>query len=497
MKIYVGTFSKELNSTKRPSLSTSIDVELKDGCSFLTPVLIFNESVWSESYNYCYIPKWNRYYYLHDAVVQGPRWFVTCAVDVLASWRTEILASSAYVTRSASDYSVDLPDASWSHPSTPSITKTTVTVDGMSATGCFLLFTASDDTVQVNSSIPSLAVYLLTGAELKQICNYMFSSSFFDDASTDPDTQLQLDSTTATLAKTFFNPFQYIIKCMWLPINPTYIPHTQGLYPIGFGWWNYSSLTVPMINDNYCALTFNFTQGSYNDWTDRSADWTNTLLYVPGFGQFNLSPEFQGLAVSARIVVDLATGNAQMMLDVDNKTIQSATGKLGCDIQLSSLYEDVMSDITSKSGLLKTAGGAAAGAAKTLGGALRSIGHNVKELFTGGSDYQNVDLSVNAGELVSNAAQGAQAALQPTMTLAGTNSAIALIAQNPDVLLTVTHFARFSNTWSALGGTCNRVKTLGNLSGYTEVVNPNVQAGATSSELAQISNFLRGGFYIE
>jgi len=496
MKIRVGTVSKEINSTFRPSLTTEIDVQIKDGCSFLSPVLIFNENVWSESYNYCYIPKWNRYYFLHDAVIQGPRWFVTCAVDVLASWRTQILASSAYVARSASDYTLDLPDPTWSHGSLPAVTETNIPIDGLSATGAFLLFTASNDLQTVNTEIPSLSVYILTGAQLKEVCNYLFSGAFFQDATTDPDTQIKLDSTTATLAKTFFNPFQYVIKCMWVPIAPTYLPATQGQYSVNFGWWE-SQTQAPMVNGNHSALTFSFTLGSYTDWTSRSAGWTNDILYIPGFGHITISPEYQGRTIGGRIVLDLASGKAQLMLDVDNKIFQSATGKLGCDIQLSSLYEDVVNDLGSKGSIIKAGVGAAAGAARSLGGTLSSIGHNIKEWFTGSGNYERVELTAGAGEIASQAVQGAQAALQPSMSLCGINDGMALIQQNIQAKLTISRFSRFADVHTRLGGMCSRIMTLSSLSGYTEVVNPNVEAPATSAELLQISAFLRGGFYIE
>lgn len=496
MIIYVGTVSKEINSTLKPTLNTSIDVQVKDGCSFLSPVLIFNENVWSEAYNYCYIPKWNRYYFLHDAVIQGPRWFVTCAVDVLASWRSQILASSAYVARSASDYTLDLPDPTWSHGSLPDISETNVAIDGMSATGAFLLFTASNDLQTVNTEIPSLSVYILTGAQLKEVCNYLFSGAFFQDATTDPDTQIQLDSTTATLAKTFFNPFQYVIKCMWVPIAPTYLPATQGQYSVNFGWWE-SQTQAPMVNGNYSALTFSFTLGSYVNWTSRSAAWVNDILYIPGFGHIQISPEYQGRTIGGRIVLDLATGKAQLMLDVDGKIFQSATGKLGCDIQLSSLYEDVINDLGSKGTLIKSGIGAAAGAARSIGGTLSAIGNNIKEWFTGSGNYERVELTAGAGEIAESAVKGAQAALQPSMSLCGINDGMALIQQNIQAKLTISRFTRYADNHTRLGGVCGQIKTLSTLSGYTEVVNPNVEAPATSAELLQISAFLRGGFYIE
>lgn len=490
MIIRVGTVSKEINSTLRPTLTTEIDVQIKDGCSFLSPVLIFNEDVWSESYNYCYIPKWNRYYFLHDAVIQGPRWFVTCACDVLASWRTQILASSAYVARSASDYTLDLPDPTWSHGSLPAVTETNIPIDGLSSTGAFLLFTASDDLQTVNTEIPSLSVYILTGAQLKQICNYLFSSDFFNAATAG------MDTTTASLSKTFFNPFQYVIKCMWVPIAATYLPATQGQYSVNFGWWE-SNVQAPMVNGNHSALTFSFTLGSYTDWTSRSANWTNDILYIPGFGHINISPEYQGRTIGGRIVLDLASGKAQLMLDVDNKIFQSATGKLGCDIQLSSLYEDVVNDLGSKNSLIKAGVGAAAGAARSISGTLASIGHNVKEWFTGSGNYERVELTAGAGEIASQAVQGAQAALQPSMSLCGINDGMALIQQNIQAKLTISRFTRLADVHTRLGGMCSRILTLSSLSGYTEVVNPNVEAPATSAELLQISAFLRGGFYIE
>lgn len=490
MKVRVGTVSKEINSTYQPTLTTEIDVQIKDGCSFLSPVLIFNENVWSESYNYCYIPKWHRYYFLHDAVIQGPRWFVTCAVDVLATWRSQILASSAYVARSASDYTLDLPDPTWSHASLPTVTETNIAIDGLSSTGAFLLFTASDDLQTVNTEIPSLSVYILTGAQLKQICNYLFSSDFFNAATSG------MDTTTAALSKTFFNPFQYVIKCMWVPIAATYLPATQGQYSVNFGWWA-SNVQAPMVNGNYSALTFSFTLGSYTDWTSRSAAWTNDILYIPGFGHITISPEYQGRTIGGRIVLDLASGKAQLMLDVDNKIFQSATGKLGCDIQLSSLYEDVINDLGSKGSIIKAGVGAAAGAARSLSGTLKSIGNNIKEWFTGSGNYERVELTAGAGEVASQAVQGAQAALQPSMSLCGINDGMALIQQNIQAKLTISCFTRYADVHTRLGGVCSQIRTLSNLSGYTEVVNPNVEAPATSAELLQISAFLKGGFYIE
>ena len=55
-------------------------------------------------YNYCYIPKLDRYYYIDNIFTQGALVVISCRVDVLMSHSKDILRSSQYVLRQETKY---------------------------------------------------------------------------------------------------------------------------------------------------------------------------------------------------------------------------------------------------------------------------------------------------------------------------------------------------------------------------------------------------------
>ena len=349
MEIRVGTFLKEINSTKAPNISstttpgfTNIEVQLKDNVSMLSPVILIDDSVYDPTWNYCYIYIWHRFYFLHDAVITtGGIWEVQLGVDVLATWRSYILAADAYVARSASNYSLFLPDSTWSHDSDIYYNTQEINI-GLSA-GTYLLYVCADDQSSDPTSVPAFAVYELTPLELKNLCKYMFSADFLGTVTADIT-----DVSTAALSKTFFNPFQYVSKCMWVPFTPE--PRTAAnTKQIAFGWWDGKpTITGGLISAHTWTTSFTFSLDSYNDWTDRDPAWTRNLLYIPGFGQIEVPSSYQGQTITGEIIVDLASGEAGLFLwsnrAGNNALIQTATGKMGADVQLSSVYEDLIQD---------------------------------------------------------------------------------------------------------------------------------------------------------
>lgn len=499
----LGTTTKEINSTFQPTefLTHELDIQIKDGCSILSPVILLRDEVYDPSWNYMYLSKWGRYYFLHDAVITNGIWSVQCAVDVLASWRTGILDSTAYVRRSASDYTEHIEDSCWSHTDDPIISKTTINC-GFDDTGTFILYTASDAAGD-KLAVPSLSAYVMGPGKLSSICNYMFSSDFFESALADVS-----DGTTKGISKTFFNPFQYVVKCMWVPFTPPVDREST----INFGWWE-STERASILGSHIYTHTFNFTVGSHSNWTDRHSAWANYTLYVPGFGQQTISPDFAGMTLTAEIIVDLTTGQGGLFIkNSAGAILQSATGQIGCDIQLSSLYEDIVSDFGNKGSALINGVKAGIGAISAMGGTgkfgegLKNLGGKITSALAIGltgydesnaESFNAIDLSVNAGELASAAVSGAQGALQPTLSTIGANGTRAIIETEYQAVFTSTKYARYQDIHSRLGGVCNKVRSLTGLEGYTEVVNPHVNVGATSEEITMINNFLSGGFYIE
>lgn len=94
---------------------------LTDGTLNITnPVIEFapttNISDWSDivesvRYNYFYIPKFARFYYIENIETKGSHVIVTGKCDVLMSFKDDILASTQYITRSESRRSAYLSDS--------------------------------------------------------------------------------------------------------------------------------------------------------------------------------------------------------------------------------------------------------------------------------------------------------------------------------------------------------------------------------------------------
>lgn len=494
MKIRIGTLAKENNSTKRIDVSgttttgfTNMDVQLKDNVSIHSPVIKIDNDSYNPSWNYVYIELWNRFYFIRESViVPGGVWEVQLIEDVLATWKTEIAASTCYVSRSASHGSDYLPDSTWSHDTNIYTKATTIdlTLDG---TGIFLLYVASDDTS--NQGIPGCTVYAVTIAELSDLMNYLFSSAFFDSATGDIT-----DTSTKALAKTFFNPFQYILRCMWIPMPLTLIGH-EASAPMHFGWWtaddSQHSITYDgcKVKSSTYITEKSFTLETYTSWIDRDPTWSKYDLYLPGCGTVSIPSDYAGQTLKLKMYVDLATGAVCYFLrDNLNTIISSAMGQLGCDVQLSSLYKDFINQ--GATGLIGTAvrsafAGAVTGVHKMLA--------NYKPDFS-----MSLASDLNATkDLVSNSVTGTQAAMQPTASSVGSNGVRSILQYEYQAIVSISKYHRYEDIHVPLGKACNKVLQLGNLSGYTECVNPKVDIPGNSEESAAINSFLTTGFYME
>lgn len=86
------------------TLQSNVELQgtLKEECSIINPVFVI-EHANPSSYNYCYIPEFNRYYYITDIVsVRTNLWRVSCTVDVLMSYQTQILNLDVIVNANSS-----------------------------------------------------------------------------------------------------------------------------------------------------------------------------------------------------------------------------------------------------------------------------------------------------------------------------------------------------------------------------------------------------------
>ena len=88
-----------------------IDVILKTAADIMHPVILLQSQSIPAGANYCYIEKFNRYYYIITQNVQNSKVNeIELSVDVLMSFKNTILTSTAVAERTSNKYNRYLPD---------------------------------------------------------------------------------------------------------------------------------------------------------------------------------------------------------------------------------------------------------------------------------------------------------------------------------------------------------------------------------------------------
>lgn len=92
-----------VNSSEKQSINkilssgTVLLGSLRNETSIINPSVLI-EHTNPSSFNYCYIPDFNRYYFITNITsVRTNLWRIDCSVDVLMSFRTQILALNVIV----------------------------------------------------------------------------------------------------------------------------------------------------------------------------------------------------------------------------------------------------------------------------------------------------------------------------------------------------------------------------------------------------------------
>lgn len=83
----------------------SVEANLKNDVSVINPTLVLNYTANILDSNYCFIPKFNRYYFIDEIIpITGDRCIVKCRVDVLESFKEDIKSLTVILDKSQSIY---------------------------------------------------------------------------------------------------------------------------------------------------------------------------------------------------------------------------------------------------------------------------------------------------------------------------------------------------------------------------------------------------------
>ena len=489
-------FSKKANSTKIPTgtdAHSDFLCNIKDNASVLDPVLEVYltgtdpaDTPIGSGFNYCYIAKWSRYYFITDWKYNRGLWYAYCHVDVLASYKTSIGALSKYVLRSAANYDTNITDTFYPAKSNVTQTIKAGTVPFNLTNGCYILGLIGE---RPSGNVPNMGginYYLLTESQMQEFSNYLTSSVF---------AQLTTDLTaglTEAVSKAIINPIEYISSCMFFPFSITGVSET--VQP-KIGWWNTSPLSsgcsaigsgiggsslLKNVTISSIAIGHHpeYTRGQYLD----REPYSRYEFYLEPWGSIPLDGNTIDVAsnLDIQMTVDLVSGFARLSFTNASKTIlNTLAAQVGVPIQISQIMTDVIKGTTTMmGGIWSTIRSAISGdAISTIANAVTGI-TNTAEAYAPKPSGSGIN--------------GALLSYGGTQFASGLGNAY---SQGP--YLKIYRMSLTDENLAEFGRPLCMVKTLNTLSGYIQCAEPDCDIAALDPEKTAIGNYLTGGFYYE
>lgn len=110
INLYINKSEKE-RVTKTLSNEKTFTGTLREQTSIIDPVISIETTENISGYNYMYIPEFGRYYYIRGIdSVKNNLWRVSGHVDVLMSFKAQILENSGVIERQENKWNLYLPD---------------------------------------------------------------------------------------------------------------------------------------------------------------------------------------------------------------------------------------------------------------------------------------------------------------------------------------------------------------------------------------------------
>lgn len=472
------TTSKRHNSTAVPSGGSSIDVQLKGGSDLIDPVFTMQIS---GTPNYSMMSYEGRYYFITGIrSVRNDLWEISAHVDVLATYKSNIQATDAYVLYHTHN-NTELSDRRLG-------VKTTMSVD--SASGAFDTFgavTPSTCGVVVNvTGEDSCAAYSITQADARDLLNEV-ENWYVNDVMPDPPPGATIFSAVEDALTWFANCIYEAIKqliatgkagdsiksAFMLPFTASSMGDVNELIYLGrYKTTKYGSRITNRTRGDDATVSIPW---QATDWR-RNAPYHEIYLYLPFIGLVNISPSdvIGCSSLYVHVEVDLLSGDTIFTV-ADGGNHNHVIAQYNTNLAAS--YAIGASNINPASAATAIMSGAA-----TVAGALT----------TGG-----VSLALGTAGVI-----GLANNMQAQPTCIGSNAggaAVGLSNSASVVCYTVFHDTVESpgSVSAAVGTPTNCVKSLGSISGYVQTRAASVAGAMTDTERDEINTLLDGGVYIE
>ena len=503
MNITFYQFSKRTNSTKSVDVSgTTLTCELKSSATIFNPGLVIKAvpAAWNPIWNYCYIPAFERYYFVNNWNWLNGVWECSLICDVLASFKTEIGNLSEYVMRSSYESDGWIEDSTY-------ITKAEVNTEMTllpefyvrAMTGGFYVVGIIGK--ESTATQGAVTYYQMTADELARLRAYLLSDTFL----TDQGLVNLTDFVPADATKVIYNPYQYIVSCQWFPFPASAIDSNwkTAVNTIDFGWWNTGTgFSAYRIASNVPVYTRSeditlpthpqITRGQYLN----HSPYTSRVLRMTPFGEVQLPDGYLTSIdhLTIELQCDFITGNGALLLhartstNVEKMLMTRMTAQIGVEIQLAQVGKDYLGAITT--GIEQTGNLFDSAISHFTHVDISSIGSAIASGFAAGAQI-GIDYDVYKYSALNSYLKN----MAPQLLTAGSNGSLLMFAQNNYICNTFYLIIEEDN--AQLGRPLCQIRTLNAIPGYIVVRNPDVAIACFEVERSMITQFLATGFFYE
>lgn len=504
------TVNKRVNSTAVPNMqqdSTTLSIVLLDATSVMSPSIRISYNGNPTGWNYCMISELGRYYFINDWTSDHNQWIADLTCDVLATYKSAITASTQYVLRSESSYDLRVGDSQYPTLFEHARSKYLTYSDAARSARkyifqeplWFIIGVSDARRVSGPPEYGATSYYLMQSTALDNFIKYLM-----DDISNWSDIQ----DLSAGTQKALINPLSYIVSCVALPqvamfdyaSNPSNLILTNA---IRFGYYSYTNqdATAPIyhvknryIHESAYIQAPKHPQASRGLYLNTSP-YSQYTLYAGPMGEIPLDGNDFIEASNIRIDFnhEISTGICEMELYRDAETVpfKKVISNVGIQISLSQSVTNGFNYLRAKNAIesasLETASAGTSGV-------INALTLNYKGAISDAYRTQQAAINYN------NAIYSAQESKFPQVSRTGQDGTWSdySSALFPDIFFLVADFTTIaSEDIHHVGRPLCQDKVLSTLSGFCQVLNPDVSINGTMSEEDQINGYLSAGFFIE
>ena len=318
--IQVTCTTKKSNSTKIPKFDgteypvSTMPVLLKHECSIIKPVFEirlsngFPNFKSSIQWNYCYVQEFERYYYITDIIQQSEYiWVLTCEIDVLATFRTQILNTNAFILYAQQNVNPMLSDERLPRTNISDVFHYEYGLGSSNGyydeEGTFIIALNSTNTDGKNGFA---SVYALSLKEMQNLTYRLYNPTVFQ-----------------AMKEFYENPLEAVISCIWIPVYKGKIINGMQeeaitFFDIDVGMNGYRA--NPVI-EGEVDLPINLPYENWNDYRNIEP-YTEYTCTLPGVGEIPLP------MVSLLTIQNGGNGGDNVIINTLKYSISVVDGKI-------------------------------------------------------------------------------------------------------------------------------------------------------------------------